>query len=145
MFASVAVALLYVASTTIPSHAFITRTPHCRYSANFSRIERNQFVQDTGSGLIIKHVNKNSSQCALLCVTTPSCFHINHKRDNTTCHLITSRIVTQLPTQGWDVLETNYTLWHQRPLCQYLNATPNFNSICVKRLDEKSCRLKILP
>ena len=62
------------------------------------------------SGKVIKTLpSLTKSECAVSCVSNPSCLLVNYKKDGSSCELLSSVDADEVTDNLWDVLATDST------------------------------------
>lgn len=124
---AIKIVLLYI----LEASCFISRSPSCRYVANYTKIKDSKYFRGTVNTVI---AGVTRGQCSLNCTLNHACLFYNHKKDNTTCELISSHLGTIVQNIQWQIISTDYTdLRYQGVYCRsYQPTTCNYaHTYCV--------------
>ena len=116
--------ILITLSCISSSTCFISRLKNCRYSGNFSVIQEGKYFTLTKDKEKYTEtiLQKTRSQCTLYCTARDTCLLTNHKKDNSTCELISSTIGTAEDNADWRIVSPEYVtdFRYRGPMCRFI-------------------------
>lgn len=126
------VLLTIIILTTKTTLAYISRNPHCRYSAKYSFIYNGTYFNSTDRTVSIANVTRR--ECSLYCTLNTTCLFYNQRKDSARCELVTTHVGKFQQNPEWEIISTNYTDWKYRgPNCRLLRPFCRLDHYCIDK------------